>query len=124
MTASVADDPVPAGARAVLRGAVDALAQRVHERRDPWHRDDVDQLLTCLDGAVEPVRAELAAVAAAEPGGTVAQVLHWLRRVRLLLAEHDIPGATSAVIVARTIAFRLATDADLGPDTEDPHRWR
>ncbi|MBB4909540.1 hypothetical protein [Actinophytocola algeriensis] len=110
-------DPTP-----VLRQAVQTAQRRLLlSDRD---LADVNEALASLFAELAPIHDQLAAAAAAAPGGPLAAVLDQLR----VSFGHAVDGrpepAINGVITAATTAIRLADAATLEREYADAARWR
>lgn len=85
---------------------------------------DVNEALASLFAELAPIHDQLAAAAAAAPGGPLAAVLDQLR----VSFGHAVDGrpepAINGVITAATTAIRLADAATLEREYADAARWR
>jgi hypothetical protein len=110
-------DPTP-----VLRQAV----QNAQRRLLLSGRDlaDVNEALAKLFAELAPIHDQLAATAAAAPGGPVAAVLDQLRAAFAHAVDGRPEPAINSVITAATSAIRLADAATLEREYADAARWR
>lgn len=116
-TVTQRQDPAP-----VLRHAVQAAQRELLE--STCDLASVDEALARLFTELAPVHDELAATAAADPGGPVAAVLAHLRTTFAHAAAGDPDPAVIGVITAATTAIRLADDTALTREYADVARWR
>ena len=127
----------------VLSHSVTRTVKHVTQRRDPTPvlrqavqsaqrklllsgRDlaDVNEALARLFAELAPIHDELAATAAAHPGGPVAAVLAQLREGFGHAVDGRPEPAINSVITAATTAIRLADAAALEREYADTGRWR
>lgn len=85
---------------------------------------DVNEALARLFAELAPIHDELAATAAAAPGGAVAAVLDQLRAGFGHAVEGRPEPAINSVITAATTAIRLADATTLDQEYADTALWR
>jgi hypothetical protein len=106
----VNDQPVPAVSTdpvSVLREAIDAALPPLQALDDrPDAADSIHAVLSTFAQSVSPVLDELAAMAAAEPGGSVDAALKQLRRA----FNHRGSGTVSPTCRWQILRARIALD--------------
>ncbi|PRY44926.1 hypothetical protein CLV43_102491 [Umezawaea tangerina] len=83
----------------------------------------VDEMLMRFTAAMSPVRARIAELTAAEPGGQLVVVIGYLSKAFTQAAAGDV-RATRAALIAASVALLRLTDAEHDAGGPDLPHWR